>query len=61
MKLMSAPGSFMDGMIDRWSQWAPGDARGSEDYATLEALIIAVDKAGYSASVGQNLKKMISE
>ena len=37
----------MDGMIDRWSHWAPSDARKSKDYATLEALRNAVDKAGY--------------
>ena len=47
MKLMSAPGSFMDGMIDRWSHWAPSDARKSKDYATLEALRNAVNKAGF--------------
>jgi len=33
-------------MLARWIQWAPGDARGSRDYATLEALRTAVDQAG---------------
>ena len=45
---MNAPGAYMDGTIERWSHWAPGDARGSKDYATLEALRTAVDKAGCS-------------
>jgi hypothetical protein len=47
LKLLSAPGSYMDGVIEKWSHWAPRDARGSEDYSTLEALRTAVDKAGY--------------
>jgi hypothetical protein len=34
-------------MIGDWLEWAPGDARGSEDYATLEHLQIAVSEAGF--------------
>jgi hypothetical protein len=37
----------MDGVIEKWSHWAPRDARGSEDYATLEALRTTVNKAGF--------------
>jgi hypothetical protein len=48
MKLMNAPESYMAAVIGKWSQWAPRDARGSKDYATLEALKAAVDSAGYS-------------
>lgn len=49
LKLMNAPGSFMDGVIEEWLRWAPNDARGSKSYPTLEALRAAVDKAGYSS------------
>ena len=47
-KLINPPGSYMDCIIDKWSHWAPSDARGSNDYATLEALRDAVNKAGFS-------------
>ena len=41
-----APRSYLDAMLEEWQQWAPGDARGSTCYATLDALRAAVDKAG---------------
>lgn len=34
-------------MLGQWQHWAPGDARGSKDRATLETLKRAVDKAGF--------------
>ena len=40
------PSSYLRAMLSSWQQWAPGDARGSTNYATLEALKTAVDKAG---------------
>ena len=54
LKQVNAPGAFMDSTVDRWSHWAPGDSRGSKDYATLEALITAVDRAGF-AVIAQKL------
>ena len=45
---MNATGASMNSTVDRWSHWAPGDSRRSTDYATLEALRIAVDKAGFA-------------
>ena len=42
----SAPSSYLRQMLCEWQQWAPGDARGSSSYATLEALVSAVDRAG---------------
>ena len=42
----SAPTSFLDYMLSSWVEWAPGDARGSTAFATLDALRTAVDKAG---------------
>jgi hypothetical protein len=44
------PTTCMDKVIGDWLEWAPGDARGSEDYATLERLQIAVDEAGYGVT-----------
>ena len=42
----TAPGSYLDAMLSDWQQWAPGDCRGSTDYATLAFLKNAVNKAG---------------
>ena len=44
--LAGAPMSYLDAMLEEWQQWAPGDARGSTCYATLETLRKAVSKAG---------------
>ena len=41
-----APYSYLRAMLSIWQQWAPGDARGSKNYATLESLKTAVSKAG---------------
>ena len=43
---MDAPYSLLSAMLKQWLEWAPGDHRGSKDYATLERLKSAVDKAG---------------
>ena len=51
---INVPGSFMDTIVAKWSLWAPGDYRGSTDFATLEALKTAVDKAG-AADIAQSL------
>lgn len=45
-KYSNPPGSFMNEAISKWSNWAPGDSRGSKDYATIGALRRAVSKAG---------------
>ena len=44
--LINAPASYLYAMLDSWLQWAPGDDRGSKDYATVRSLSTAVDKAG---------------
>ena len=54
----SAPSSYLRQMLCEWQQWAPGDARGSSSYATLEALVSAVDRAGLGRAA-QELKKSI--
>ena len=37
---------FLCEMLSEWLEWAPGDQRGSKEYATLEALKRAVSSAG---------------
>ena len=37
-RLMSAPGSYMDAVLDTWMNWGPRDERGTTDVATLEQL-----------------------
>ena len=53
------PSSYLRHMLSEWQQWAPGDARGSSSYATLEALVSAVDRAGLGRAA-QELKKSIT-
>ena len=42
----NAPSSYLREMLTQWLQWAPGDAKGHTNYATLESLQRAVDGAG---------------
>ena len=42
----TAPRSYLDAMLSEWWEWAPGDGRGSTDYATLASLKSAVSSAG---------------
>ena len=42
----AAPGSYLSAMLSDWLEWAPGDARGSINCATMEDLRSAVDRAG---------------
>ena len=44
--LTGAPYSYLQAMLSRWLQWAPGDSRGSKCYASKECLRGAVNKAG---------------
>ena len=44
--LKTAPESWLSAMLVEWMEWAPGDSRGSRDFATLNGLKNAVNKAG---------------
>ena len=44
--LFGAPYSYLSAMLSDWWHWAPGDVRGSTNYATLDSLKTALDKAG---------------
>ena len=48
--LLTAPKSFLHAMLEEWLQWAPGDRRGSKNFATLEALQLALSKSGLGAA-----------
>ena len=41
-----APNSYLRAMIAEWLEWAPGDSRGSGDFATLNDLKKALHKVG---------------
>ena len=45
-RFTTAPGSYLSAMLSDWLEWASGDARGSTNYATMEDLRSAVDRAG---------------
>ena len=42
----NAPKSWLSAMLAEWLQWAPGDERGSTNFATLGGLTDALNKAG---------------
>ena len=46
MSFVGAPESYLADMISRWMNWAPGYARGSEDYAKLEHLKSVIHRMG---------------
>ncbi len=48
--LPKAPDSWLSVMLQEWLQWAPGDSRGSKDFATLENLKLALLKAKFGAT-----------
>jgi hypothetical protein len=48
-----APESYLSELISEWMEWAPGDSRGSTNYANLENLKVAVSKAGFGATAAK--------
>ena len=45
-----APVSLLGALLEEWIQWAPGDSRGSTDFATLESLKTALSDSGLGAA-----------
>ncbi len=45
-----APRSWFGALLSEWLQWAPGDSRGSIQYATLKALKLALSESGLGAA-----------
>ena len=54
------PKGFLLQMLSDWLEWAPGDERGSNQYATLEALKRAVSSAGLGATAGLNITRAVT-
>ena len=48
--MYGAPVSHLGAMLEEWIQWAPGDSRGSKNFATLRLLKKALSKAGLGAA-----------
>ena len=46
----NSPVSWLSAMLSQWLQWAPGDSRGSTNFATLEDLKTALNQAGLGAT-----------
>ena len=44
--LSESPKSWLKEMLSKWLQWAPGDSRGSNAFASMESLKCALDKSG---------------
>ena len=47
--LLISPTDWLREMLSQWLQWAPGDSRGSNSFATLEGLKAALSQAGLGA------------
>ena len=45
-----SPTSWLGAMLTQWLEWAPGDIRGSNDFATLETLRNALRQANLGAA-----------
>ena len=43
------PRSYLDTLLAQWLEWAPGDGRGSQGFATLEGLRDALRQANLGA------------
>ena len=48
--IQEAPVSFLGALLEELIQWAPGDSRGSTDFATIESLKGALNDAGLGAA-----------
>ena len=49
------PSDWLREMLSQWLQWAPGDSRGSNSFATLEGLKTALSHVGLGVTA-HNLK-----
>jgi hypothetical protein len=56
-----APKSWLSALLSDWMEWAPGDSRGSTNYANLEDLKSAVSKAGFGVVAAQLSLKQSGE
>ena len=47
---LDAPKSYLSRLLSQWLEWAPGDGRGSEGFATLERLKDALRQTNLGAT-----------
>ena len=47
---LGAPKSYLSRLLSKWLEWAPGDGRGSEGFATLERLKDALRQINLGAT-----------
>ena len=55
LMIQSPPSSYLREMLTKWLQWAPGDGRGSRNFATFEDLRDALLKVQVTASIAYDL------
>ena len=48
--MYGAPVSHLGALLEEWIQWAPGDSRGSKNFATIGSLKKALSEAGLGAA-----------
>ena len=48
--MADAPVTWLRALLEEWIQWAPGDSRGSTNFATLEELKAVLKEAGLGAT-----------
>lgn len=53
------PVSFLDKLIELWLQWAPGDGRRNENFATFEDLFEALLRVDGIAAKAYDLERAI--
>ena len=59
--MYGAPVSHLGAMLEEWIQWAPGDSRGSENFATIGSLKKALSEAGLGAAAHDFIVAMDEE
>ena len=55
MLLLQGPSGYLGEMLGKWLQWAPGDGRGSKNFATFEELQAALLKVSDTAASAYDL------
>ena len=48
--MMHAPKYYLNELLTQWLEWAPGDGRGSQGFATFEGLQDALRRAELGAT-----------
>ena len=61
MLLMQGATGYLGEMLTKWLQWAPGDGRGSRNFATFEDLRDALLKVQVTASIAYDLGPALGE